>query len=71
VMGVCRRASAHGVPTYAVVGLSGLNPAEARAAGFAGVYPLSDLEPDPGRSIAGAAELLAVTTERLARELSA
>jgi len=70
-IGVCRRASAYGVPTFAVVGVSALDPAEAREAGFAGVYPLSDLEPDPTRSIAGAADLLATTTERLARRLGA
>lgn len=69
VMGVCRRATAPGVPTFAVVGVSALASHEARAAGFADVYPLSDLEPHTARSIAGAAELLAMTTERLSVRL--
>jgi glycerate 2-kinase len=69
-IGVCRRASAHGVPTFAVAGVSALAPDEARAAGFAGVYALSDLEPDRERSMSQAAELLAVAGEQLARRLS-
>jgi glycerate kinase len=69
-VGVCRRASAYGVPTFAVAGVSALTAAEARAAGFAGVYALSDLEPDRERSMSQAAELLAVATEQLARRLS-
>ena len=69
-IGVCLRASAHGVPTFAVAGVSALAPAEARAAGFAGVYALSDLEPDRARSMSQAAELLAVASEMLARSLS-
>jgi glycerate kinase len=70
-IGVCRRASTHGVPTFAVAGVSALTPAEANAAGFAGVYPLSDLEPDPARSMSHAAELLAKVGERLAPALIA
>lgn len=70
-VGVCRRASAYGVPTFAVAGVSGLSAAEAGAAGFAGVYALSDLEPDRARSMSRAAELLAVAGEKLARRLSA
>src|SRR6201999_1208401 len=46
-VGVSRRASAFGVPTFAVAGVSALTAAEAHEAGFAGVYTLSDLEPDP------------------------
>jgi glycerate kinase len=69
-VGVCRRASAYGVPTFAVAGVSALAPAEVRAAGFAGVYPLSDLEPDAARSMSQAAELLAVASEKLARHLT-
>ena len=68
-VGVCRRASAHGVPTFAVVGVSALAPAEAHAAGFAGVYALSDLESDRERSMNRAAELLTAATEQLARRL--
>lgn len=69
-IGVCRRASTHGVPTFAVAGVSALTPAEVNAAGFARVYTLRDLEPDPARSMRHAAELLAEVGERLARELA-
>jgi glycerate kinase len=69
-IGVCRRASAYGIPTFAVAGISALAPDEAHAAGFAGVYALSDLEPDRERSMSQAAELLAVAGEKLARRLS-
>jgi glycerate 2-kinase len=69
-IGVCRRASAYGIPTFAVAGISALAPDEAHAAGFAGVYALSDLEPDRERSMSQAAELLAVAGEQLARRLS-
>jgi glycerate 2-kinase len=69
-IGVCRRASGYGIPTFAVAGISALAPDEAHAAGFAGVYALSDLEPDRERSMSQAAELLAVVGEKLARRLS-
>jgi glycerate kinase len=69
-IGVCRRASAYRIPTFAVAGISALTPDEAQAAGFAGVYALSDLEPDRERSMSRAAELLAVAGEKLARRLS-
>ena len=69
-VGVCRRARAYGVPTFAVAGVSALVPAEALAAGFAGVYALSDLEPDRARSMSRAPELLAVAGETLARRLT-
>jgi glycerate 2-kinase len=65
-VGVCRRARLHGVPTFAVAGVSALTPAEAEAAGFAGVYALSDWEPDPARSMSHAFELLAMVSEKLA-----
>jgi glycerate kinase len=68
-VGVCRRAEAYGVPTFAVAGASALAPAEIRDAGFAGVYTLSDVEPDRDRSMSNAAALLAVVTEKLARKL--
>jgi glycerate kinase len=70
-VGVCRHAEAHGVPTFAVAGVSALTPAEVRGAGFAGVFSLSDVEPDRDRSMTNAAALLAVLTEKLARTLSA
>jgi glycerate 2-kinase len=69
-IGVCRRASAYGIPTFVVAGISALAPDEAHTAGFAGVYALSDLEPSRERSMSQAAELLAVVGEKLARRLS-
>jgi glycerate kinase len=69
-VGVCRRASAHGVPTFAVAGVSALTSAEVYEAGFADVYALSDLEPDRARSMSRAAELLAETSEALAQRLA-
>jgi glycerate kinase len=70
-VGVCRRAGGYCVPTFAVAGVSALTPADVRAAGFADVFTLSDLEPDPARSMSQAAELLAAVSEKLARRLIA
>lgn len=67
-VGVSRRAGAHGIPTFAVAGVSTLDPVDIDTAGLAGVYALSDIEPDRERSISRAAELLASATERLTRE---
>ena len=67
-VGVSRRAGAHGIPTVAVAGISTLDPVDIDTAGLAGVYALSDIEPDRERSISRAAELLASATERLTRE---
>ena len=68
-VGVSRRAGAHGIPMFAVAGVSTLSPVEARTAGLAGVYALSDLEPDRARSISQAGRLLTLATERLTHEL--
>ncbi|OBF29412.1 glycerate kinase [Mycobacterium sp. ACS1612] len=70
-VGVCRRAAAHRVPTFAVAGVSALTADEAIGAGFAGVYALSDLEPDQAQSMARAAELLTAVGEQLGRSLTA
>ncbi|WP_101950183.1 glycerate kinase [Mycobacterium sp. 3519A] len=70
-VGVCRRAAAHLVPTFAVAGVSALTSDEAAEAGFAGVYALSDLEPDQAQSMARAAELLTAVGEQLGRSLTA
>ncbi|MDT5334579.1 MAG: glycerate 2-kinase [Mycobacterium sp.] len=67
-VGVARRAATHGIPTYAVAGVSTLLPGAARAAGISGVHTLSDLEPDRRRCMERADELLAEATERLTRE---
>ncbi|MEV0334025.1 glycerate kinase [Nocardia sp. NPDC050717] len=67
-VGVAAAAKAAGVPVVAAVGRTLLSPGEIRAAGFAGCYALSDLEPDPGLSIAHAAALLERVGERIAAE---
>ena len=67
--GVARAAAARQppVPAVAVCGVCSLAPAQYTAAGIGAVYPLSGLEPDPARSIAGAGPL----TERLAARVAA
>ncbi|GAA5102989.1 glycerate kinase [Nocardia iowensis] len=57
-MGVCEAARKAGVPAIAVVGRTLLGAQEIRAAGFTACHALTDLEPDPTRSIANAAPLL-------------
>jgi glycerate kinase len=63
--GVADRARAHGLPVVAVAGRCLLEPGVAEGAGFAAVHTLSELEPDPHRSMTDAAALL----RRLAPEL--
>jgi glycerate 2-kinase len=63
-VGVARAAAARGIPVVAVAGRSTLTPEQARAAGITAIHPLSALEPDLARSMAGAAVLL----ERIARD---
>ncbi|MFD4441306.1 glycerate kinase [Nocardia sp. NPDC058519] len=67
-VGVAAAAKKAGVPVVAAVGRTLLSPGEIRAAGFAACYPLSDLEPDPARSIMAAANLLERIGERIAVE---
>jgi glycerate kinase len=67
-VGVAAAAARAGVPTVAVAGRSLLSAERARGAGIDRVYPLSDLEPDPVRSIANAATLLRATGARIARD---
>jgi len=67
-VGVARAAARLGIPVVAVAGRSTLTEAELAAAGIAAVYPLSDLEPDPERSRAHAAELLRQTGQMIARD---
>lgn len=62
--GVAAAARAAGVPVVAVAGRIQLARAELAAAGFAGAYALTDLEPDPARCMAQAGPLL----ERLAAQ---
>ncbi len=67
-VGVARAAAAAGVPTVAVAGRNLLNPERLQRAGISAAYALSDLEPDPARSMTNAAALLARTGERIARD---
>jgi glycerate 2-kinase len=57
-IGVAQAAARVGVGVVAVAGRTQLSPDRLRAAGIKAAYPLSDLEPDPARSIANAAPLL-------------
>jgi glycerate 2-kinase len=67
-MGVARAAARRGIPVVAVAGRSTLTEDERARAGLAAVYPLSDLEPDPARSIAEASRLLRRVGQAMARD---
>lgn len=67
-VGVAHAAGRAGVPVVAVAGRCLLSPARLRVAGIRAAYPLSDLEPDVGRSMAGASGLLARLALRIAVE---
>lgn len=67
-MGVAAAARAAGVPVVAVCGRTALVPEQAAAAGFAKVYPLSEIEPDPAKSIADAPALLVEIGRRIAAD---
>ena len=62
------RAAGH-IPVVAVCGRCQLPETVWRAAGFAAVYPLTDLEPDPAVSMRTAADLLYRIGSHLAQEL--
>jgi glycerate 2-kinase len=64
--GVAAAARSAGIPVVAVAGRSLLTPAELEPAGILAAYPLTDLEPDPARSMAEAGPLL----ERLAARVA-
>jgi glycerate kinase len=66
--GVAAAARAAGIPVVAVAGRSLLSVAELESAGILAVYPLSDLEPDPARSMAEAGPLLERLAARVARD---
>lgn len=67
-VGVSRCARPHGVPTFAIAGVSTLTRAQAQTAGFGAVRTLNELEPDLSRCTKYAAKLLTVVTEQLIRE---
>jgi glycerate kinase len=64
-VGVARLAALHGVPVVAVCGRLSLTREQLRQAGILEAYALSDLEPDPARSMADAARLLEALAPRL------
>ena len=66
-LGVARAAGRHRVPVVVVAGQVLLTVGELAAAGFAGAYSLTDLEPDRAVSIATAGELLG----RIGRQIAA
>jgi glycerate kinase len=70
-VGVVRAARRLGVPVVAVCGRTTLAPDALRSAGLLQTWSLSDLEPDPARSMADAAHLLEEVGATLARELPA
>lgn len=67
-VGVAAAGARAGARTVAVAGRVLLEPGHAEAAGISAVYALSDLEPDPARSIAHAAELLELLGAQVARD---
>ncbi|WP_433660486.1 glycerate kinase [Nocardia sp. CA-128927] len=67
-IGVCETARKAGIPVIAVVGRTLLAAQEIRAAGFTTCYALTDLEPDPARSIANASPLLEQIGAQLAEQ---
>jgi glycerate kinase len=67
--GVAAAARRAGVPVVAVAGRNLLRPDQLAAAGITAAYALTDLEPDPARSMRDAAGLLERTGRRIAREV--
>ncbi len=66
-VGVAAAARDAGVPVIAVAGRSALTADQLHAAGFRRAIALADIEPDPARSMANAAELL----RRIGRSIAA
>jgi glycerate kinase len=64
--GVARAATSSGVPVIAVAGQCSLGPADLASMGIRQAYALTDLEPDPRRSMANAGLLL----ERMATHIA-
>jgi glycerate 2-kinase len=67
-VGVARAAAEAGVPVVAVAGRLQLSQQRLQEAGISAGYPLSDLEPDPARSIANARSLLRQVGVRIAKD---
>ncbi|WP_052206810.1 glycerate kinase [Sinomonas humi] len=69
-VGVATVARTHGVPAVAVCGRNQLDEATRRAAGFAAVHALTDLEPDVEVCLADARRLVRETGRLIAADLS-
>jgi glycerate kinase len=67
-IGVARAAARAGVPVVAVAGRLQLSSQRLQEAGISTAYALSDLEPDPARSIANASTLLRQMGARIAQD---
>jgi len=67
-IGVAHAATEAGIPVVAVAGRCLLSAARLSEAGIRAAYPLSDLEPDVGRCMAGARDLLTRLGLRIAEE---
>ena len=67
-VGVARAAAKAGVPVIAVAGRLQLSEQRLQDAGISAAYPLSDLEPDPDRSIANASTLLRQLGTHIAKD---
>jgi glycerate kinase len=69
-IGVAHAAAKAGVPVVAVAGRLQLSQQRLQQAGISAAYALSDLEPDPARSITNAASLLRRLGAHIARDWS-
>lgn len=70
-LGVSAAAARAGKPVVAVCGRTTLDAAQAASAGFAQVYALSDIEPEPAKSMANAVPLLREVGRTIAADLGA
>ena len=70
-LGVSAAAARAGKPVVAVCGRTTLDAAQAASAGFGKVYALSDLEPEPAKSMADAVPLLREVGRAIAADLPA
>lgn len=70
-LGVSAAAARAGKPVVAVCGRTTLDAAQAASAGFAQVYALSDIEPEPAKSMANAVPLLREVGRTIAADLPA
>lgn len=68
-LGVSAAAKRAGKPVVAVCGRTTLDASQAASAGFAKVYALSDIEPEPAKSMANAVPLLRSVGRTIAADL--